>query len=102
MKQWEEVYCLLKRKTRKIIEGYLRQYKKNLEENQKWNEIIEKRLNELNEEEIKLIKMRYFERKSINFITYELYMSRGKYFSMVNDILTEIALDAAYNHLLKR
>ena len=93
---------MLKRKTRKIIEGYLRQYKKNLEENQKWNEIIEKRLNELNEEEIKLIKMRYFERKSINFITYELYMSRGKYFSMVNDILTEIALDAAYNHLLKR
>ena len=92
----------MKRKTRKVIEKYLRLYKKDLQENQKWNEIISNRLMSLTEYEKELIKLRYFEGKNINYITYELYMSRCKYFSTIDNILTEIALDAAYYHLLKR
>lgn len=92
----------MKRKTRKEIEKYLRLYEKKLEDNKQWNRIIENRLKTLNEEEINLIELRYFKKKNINYITYELYMSRNKYFSMIDNILTEIALDAAYYHLLKR
>lgn len=92
----------MKRKTRKIVEKYLRLYEKDLEENKKWNEVIKNRIDKLSESEREVIKLRYFEGKNINYITYELYMSRCKYFSTIDNILTEIALDAAYNHLLKR
>lgn len=92
----------MKKKTRKIVEAHLRTYNKNLNEDEAWNKIIRNRLNQMNKEEIELVEMRYFKRKKINYITYELYMSRNKYFSMIDNILTEIALDAAYQHLLKR
>ena len=92
----------MKKKTRKIIEAHLRSYNKNLNEDEAWNNIIKNRLDQMNNEEIELVKMRYFKRKKINYITYELYMSRNKYFSMIDNILTEIALDAAYQHLIER
>lgn len=88
------------KKTRKIVERYLRQYQKK--ENKEWDEIISNRLNQLSDNDRRLIEMRYFENKNINYITYELFMSRCKYFSMIDNILTEIALDAAYYHLLRR
>ena len=71
----------MKKKTRKIIEAHLRSYNKNLNEDEAWNNIIKNRLDQMNDEEIELVKMRYFKRKKINYITYELYMSRNKYFS---------------------
>ena len=89
----------MKRKTRNTIEKYLRSYPG---ENEAWNRVIEKRLNTFNEEEIKLIELRYFKKKKINYITYELYMSRNKCFSMLDNIVTEIALDAAYQQLIER
>ena len=95
----------MKKKTRKIIEAHLRSYNKNLNEDNEdeaWNKIIKNRLDQMNKEEIELVEMRYFKRKKINYITYELYMSRNKYFSMIDNILTEIALDAAYQHLIER
>ena len=92
----------MKKKTRKIIEAHLRSYEKNLNEDAKWNKIIKNRLDQMSDEEKELLKMRYFKRKKINYITYELYMSRNKYFSMIDNILTEIALDAAYQHLIER
>lgn len=92
----------MKKKTKKTIEAHLRTYNKNLKEDEAWNNIIKNRLDQMNDEEIELVEMRYFKRKKINYITYELYMSRNKYFSMIDNILTEIALDAAYYHLLKR
>lgn len=92
----------MKKKTRKMIEAHLRTYNKNLKEDEDWNNIIRSRLKQMSKDEIGLVEMRYFKRKKINYITYELYMSRNKYFSMIDNILTEIALDAAYQHLLKR
>lgn len=92
----------MKKKTRKIIEAHLRSYNKNLNEDEAWNNIIKNRLDQMNDEEIELVEMRYFKRKKINYITYELYISRNKYFSMIDNILTEIALDAAYQHLIER
>ena len=92
----------MKKKTRKIIEAHLRSYNRNLNEDEAWNNIIKNRLDQMNDEEIELVEMRYFKRKEINYITYELYMSRNKYFSMIDNILTEIALDAAYQHLIER
>ena len=89
----------MKRKTRIKIERQLKEYPGN---NEEWNEIIKNRINCLNEEEYKLIELRFFKRKTINYITYELYMSRNKCFSMIDNILTEIALDAAYHQLIKR
>lgn len=89
----------MKRKTRNTIEQYLRAYPGN---NEEWNEVIKSRLDCLNEEELKLVDLRYFKKKKINYITYELYMSRNKCFSMLDNIITEIALDAAYRHLIKR
>ena len=90
----------MERKTRKLIEKRLRQYKSK--ENIQWNKIINNNLNKLNDIEKQLIELRYFEGKTINYVTYELYMSRCKYFDTVDNILTEIALDAAYYHLIKR
>lgn len=92
----------MKKKTRKIIEAHLRSYNKNLNEDEAWNNIIKNRLDQMNDEEIELVEMRYLKRKKINYITYELYMSRNKYFSMIDNILIEIALDAAYQHLIER
>lgn len=92
----------IKKKIKKKIEYYLYTYKKDLEENSKWNSIIKKRLEDLDELESDIIRLRYFEKKKINYITYELFISRCKYFDMLDNILTEIALDAAYHHLIKR
>lgn len=92
----------MKKKLRKKIEYYLYTYKNNLAENQEWNKIIENQLQKLDKLELQLIEMRYFNKKNINYITYELFISRCKYFSMIDNILTEIAIEAAYYHLLKR
>lgn len=90
----------MKRKTRLNIEQYLRAYPDG--NSKEWNELIETNLKALNEEEQKLIDLRFFKKKKINYITYELFMSRNKCFSMLDNILTEIALDAAYHHLIER
>ena len=92
----------IKRKLKKKIEYYLYTYPKKLEENQSWNSIIEDQLEDLDELELKIIKMRYFDKKKIDYITFELFISRCKYFQMVDEILTEIAIDAAYHHLIYR
>lgn len=82
----------------KEIENHLYNYKKEAPE---WIEIIDKNIAELYEIDQKIIKLRYFNKKKINYITYELYISRCKYFKTIDNFITNVAIDAAYKRIFK-
>ena len=88
----------MKRRIIKEIENHLYNYKKETPE---WKEIIDNNIKELYETDQKIIKLRYFEKKKIDYITYELYISRCKYFNAINNFIANVAIDAAYNRIFK-
>lgn len=82
----------------KEIERHLYNYDKETPE---WKAVIDKNKNELYEVDQKIVYLRYFKKKKINYITYELYISRCKYFRSINNFITNVAIDAAYLRLFK-
>lgn len=88
----------MKKRIIKEIENHLYNYKKETPE---WKEIIDNNIKEIYEIDQKIIDLRYFKNKKINYITYELYISRCKYFKAIDNFITNVAIDAAYKRLFK-
>lgn len=86
----------------KEINRHLHFYFNQKEKDKIWQEIIENTIKDLKEVEKDLLKLRYGskKKKNIDFITYEIFISRSQYFRILNNILTKIALKAAYHKLI--
>lgn len=86
---------------KKIIEKKLYGYKK-LDANDPWKNVIDSVLQKYQgTEKGELIKLRYFRRKSEVQICMELYISRRSYYSWIQDIINDLTIMAAYEHLIK-
>lgn len=88
----------MKKRIIKEIEKHLYNYES---EDQAWKSIIDRNVKELYEIDQKIIKLRYFKKKKINYITYELYVSRCKYFKTIENFISNVAIEAAYKRLIK-
>ena len=88
----------MKKRIIKEIEKHLYNYE---EEDLEWKSVIDKNIKELYEIDQKIIKLRYFKKKKINYITYELYVSRCKYFKTIENFISNVAIEAAYKKLIK-
>lgn len=88
----------MKKRIIKEIEKHLYNYEK---EDLEWKNIIDKNIKELYEIDQKIIDLRYFKKKKINYITYELYVSRCKYFRTIENFISNVAIEAAYKRLIK-
>lgn len=88
----------MKKRIIKEIEKHLYNYEK---EDLEWKNIIDKNIKELYEIDQKIIDLRYFKKKKINYITYELYVSRCKYFRTIENFISNVAVEAAYKRLIK-
>lgn len=88
----------MKKRIIKEIEKHLYNYEK---EDLEWKNVIDKNIKELYEIDQKIINLRYFKKKKINYITYELYVSRCKYFKTIENFISNVAIEAAYRKLIK-
>ena len=88
----------MKKEHRHLIESHLYNYCQSGTD-PRWTHLIAMHLSGLEEEDLKLVELRYKERKSEREICRRLHIEKSTYYAKITNIIQDLAIIAAYERL---
>lgn len=89
----------MKKELRQLIESHLYNYCQNGTD-PNWTMVIGVYLTGLEEEDLKLVELRYKERQSEREICRRLHIEKSTYYAKITNIIQDLAIIAAYERLI--